>query len=831
MNTPSLEKNTPRTRSERPSMILRGPRKPYVPGVREPIKLPDQTVQLPGPDPLPGPPPVLNWLTAVLPPILIMGSMGVMVLINPSTNAWMMIPSVLMSLGFPLANVVGLQMQKRNYKKNLVERETRYRRALDQERSRLGSLAQEQRSKMESLYPRTKTALDLALARGSKSRLWYRRPQDSDFLCLRVGLGSQHALFSATPPNMIDRNDPLIGLPGEVQQEFLEILDLPFAIDLKTIGSLAVVGRDSASASGMLNHLILDLLIHHSPQDVQLLLLTDQDDWNDRWGWMKWAPHTRALSPSDNVRRIAYRMGTVGDALEWLKQTYFKRKTPQASGFSTEGDNSAVVVIVDDNNKIRQLQTLAPIVKDGFEVGIHLIFLGEQFLPRVRGRLDVSDQGAFRYVETWEGGTTQGGKAEFVDRQEIEAAARALSQLELLGGKNSVVLPDSLRLFQLFEVVKPTSQDVAENWNLPLSDRELLQFPIGVYAGRDGLEPLVINLLPADRGGSDAYHTILIGTTGSGKSEFMKSLVMAAAYKYSPRILNFFFLDFKGGAAFKVFEQLPHVSGIVTNLEPELVERGLIAVENEIERRQEKFAQAGVKDIWVYNQMRSSQPLPHLVLLLDEFAKGLVEFPQLKEPLELLVRQGRSLGMYLILANQDVNSAVDSLLNNVGWRIALKVAKKEEMHIIDKHLDPTRRAGHGYLRSSAGDIYEFQASYAGQPLQEYSANAGEDFLISRVEPDGLMKTLYKHSGSLGTDNSLNKSPPKEEEFLISTLCQASEELQIESNSTHLSGSVASKKRTWESSGRDKGPSQLSGRGKLERNSGSSAAVVRASWLC
>jgi len=106
----------------------------------------------------------------------------------------------------------------------------------------------------------------------------------------------------------------------------------------------------------------------------------------------------------------------------------------------------------------------------------------------------------------------------------------------------------------------------------------------------------------------------------------MKSLVMGAAVRYPPNLLNFFFLDFKGGAAFSVFEDLPHVSGVVTNLKPELVERGLDSIRNEIERRQERFSREHVQNIWEYNRNQADRPLPHLVLLLDEFARGLADF-------------------------------------------------------------------------------------------------------------------------------------------------------------------------------------------------------------
>jgi DNA segregation ATPase FtsK/SpoIIIE, S-DNA-T family len=246
-------------------------------------------------------------------------------------------------------------------------------------------------------------------------------------------------------------------------------------------------------------------------------------------------------------------------------------------------------------------------------------------------------------------------------------------------------------------------------------------------------------------------------------------------------LLNFFFLDFKGGAAFSVFENLPHVSGIVTNLSPDLVERGLDSIRNEIARRQEEFAKSRVRDIWAFNSRRDAQSMPHMILFLDEFARGLADFPRLRETLDILVRQGRSLGMYLVLANQDVSAEVDRLLNNVGWRIALKVAKAEEMtSMVGRGHSIATRAGQGYLKRG-DDVFEFQAGYAGQPVRNQSAALENEFTIYQMEADGIYQKLYtKSSSSASADlqGSDVQSNLKEEELIVDILRQSTDDLQI-----------------------------------------------------
>jgi len=760
------------------SSVLRSAKLSYVPGVREPFRLPVEKVQLPPPEPNPSAPPSFNWLTSLFPPLLIVGSMVAMVNLMPGMNSAFMIPMMIMSMGFPIANIIGLVVQKKNYKKSIQERERKYRDRLEKERARLLYMAQIQRQVMEDEYPDAKKMEEFAIWGGENPRLWWRRPQDTDYLALRIGQGFGNASFSVIPPNINDPFDPITSYALQLVQDFEKISNLPFLIDLKRVGSVGVMGPDDHLVYTIAYRMVLDILIHHSPQEVLLSLLTDLDDWATHWEWLKWTPHTRALNPAFKMRFIAFRQGTISDFLDWLTSE-FKQRLERSNHFNSAIDTIPIITVIDDRGKIRQHPGLSLILERGWEVGIFLIFIGGHQLPRVRAKVDIAENGQFRYVETWEGGTYFQAQADLVERNKMEAAARSLSRIDLMGDKNSVALPEGMRLSQLIHADLFSPQSVKRNWSLPRSDRELLQFPVGVKVSRDGLEALMINLLPAERGGNDAYHSILIGTTGSGKSEFMKSLVLSAAYKYSPRVLNFFFLDFKGGAAFSVLSELPHVIGIVTNLMPELVERGLDALENEIGRRQEKFAQASVQNIWDYNKISSSEPFSHVLLLLDEFAKGLVDFPRLKMILELLVRQGRSLGMYLILANQDVNPAVDSLLNNTGWRIVLKVARQEEMHIIDKTLPPARRAGQGYLRSLNGDIFEFQAGYAGLPVQTSSNTQVDEFKVFQVEGDGHLRQILHHNQVAQDATPAPFEVIKEEVQFISLMKDASIEMGIE----------------------------------------------------
>lgn len=764
------------------------PTRRYTISQREPWVVPDMNLELPGPGQAPVQPPSINLLSTLLPPILMVVGMVLLPLLTGSSSLWAVIPMLLMGLGFPLASLLGLSSQKKKYQQALVDRETTYRNVLEREQQKLNGYLQEQRAVLEREYPSASAVVSIALNRAN--RLWWRRAMDNDFLSLRIGTGQGVPSFKVNPPRVVDPNDPLNTLSFGIADQYRSNPSIPLLLNLAKIGSVAITARTSASVYDLTRRLVLDILVHHSPQDVNLSILANTRDAEQRWEWLKWAPHTAALVPEEKPRRICFSDEQIDNYLKWLVDE-FNSRTKLDAGYSAgskrKSARASLVVLLDDNGIARQLPEICRIAEFGYEVGIFLIFVGGQNWPReCRSRIELAGVG-FKYVETWDtsGLSNQSeGSIESLPLESCERVARSLAGLEVTGSQSMAQLPESIRLSA---VLGPTSlevESIKKSWSRQLHPSDLLQFPIGVCANRDQLDLVTMSLLPEPYGGVDAYHTVLIGTTGSGKSEFMKSMVMGAALRYPPDLLNFFFLDFKGGVTFNVFKDFPHVLGVVSDLNGDLVNRGIESIKNEFDRRSRLFSNPQVKDIWEYNQMHMNKPLNHLVLLLDEFTKGLSEFPELRPTLDQLVRQGRSLGMYLILANQDANSEVDKLLDNVGWRIALKVAKEEQISMIDRSLmsEPhklPKRAGEGYLRSIKGVITRFQAGYAGFPVMTQSTQDVNEFTLYTVEKNGTFLKLYKNQNVV-PQGSGDKSHNRilEEEKIIMNLKEATAELGI-----------------------------------------------------
>lgn len=753
----------------------------FVISQREPWSLPEQPIELPSPKIEPTQPAPINLLTTILPPVILMGGTLIVSLLTHQTNWALIAPMLLMSMGFPMANLIGVSSQKKKYEKALTEREANYKKILSGEKIKITQLIESQRNILDQEYPDINAISRIAL--NYTKRLWWRRSTDSDFLTVRLGSGDGKPSFTLNTPRNSNPDDPLISESMRLIRDFQTIENVPLLLELAKTGSVAISSKTD-SALNLTRRLILDLVIHHSPQDLQIAILSDTKDSSKKWGWLKWLPHTAALFSDINPPRLNFTAVQIDEYLKWLsEETSARVKQDDKLAQKRKPSRSSIVVFLDDSGIARQTPEIARIADCGVDIGIYLVFVGGQNWPReCRSRIDISGENELLITETWDISAKESrrrGQFETVSLELSEKVARALAHLEVVGSQSIVQLPESMRLSQVLGNNSLTLESIKQRWARDLPPQELLKFPVGIRSGRDGLEPMYLDLKPEELGGQQAFHTVLIGTTGSGKSVFLQSLILAAAYNYSPTYLNFLLMDFKAGASeLSKLKELPHVVGMVTDLSPELANRSLIALDSEIQRRKRIFEEAGkISDIWTYNRRFSNSPLPHLVLVLDEFAKGVEILPDMQRVLQTLATQGRALGVYLLLANQKVTAAVDSLLANIGWRIVLRVGEKDEMRLVDPALPRTTRPGRGYIRVKE-QITEFQGARSDQLVRKSADQGVQEFTIYDLFPNGQTQKIYVHTN---TSNQMEESSqPKLSELdtLIGLMKECEKELQI-----------------------------------------------------
>ncbi len=304
-----------------------------------------------------------------------------------------------------------------------------------------------------------------------------------------------------------------------------------------------------------------------------------------------------------------------------------------------------------------------------------------------------------------------------------------------IGGKRpSAEIPRAITLLEMHQIIKGKKidrigdLDIAENWRRSMEpqNQEWLTASIGLISSKE-----VRTLIFSAKAGGDGVHGMAAGTTGSGKSELLQTLISAMAIRYDPRIVNFVLVDYKGGPTVEPFRKLPHVVDIATNLQGNAVERIFIAINAEMNRRSEILAKAGVADLVEYRKkviptLKPDAPFPktfpHLFIIVDEFAEMITQNPEYKAKFESITRLGRSFGVSLILATQRPSGAVsDQMRANMKFRICLRVEttddSKEMLGRSDAATLPAI-GGRGYIQVGGSSLTEVQAAWSGAPYDE-----------------------------------------------------------------------------------------------------------------
>ncbi|MGL4745819.1 MAG: type VII secretion protein EccCb, partial [Dermatophilaceae bacterium] len=345
------------------------------------------------------------------------------------------------------------------------------------------------------------------------------------------------------------------------------------------------------------------------------------------------------------------------------------------------------------------------------------------------------------------------GQADVLGRAPAEALARQISALRLSqasrGAGNSMAV--GLGLTQMLGIEDARGIDLASTW-APRPNRDRLRVPIGV--GPDG-HPVYLDLKESAQDGMGP-HGLLIGATGSGKSELLRTMILALAITHDPEQLNLVLVDFKGGATFAQLHKLPHTSAVITNLADELalVDRMTDAINGELVRRQELLRNAGnfvsQRD---YEKARASgaplAPLPSLLIVCDEFSELLTAKPDFIDMFVQIGRVGRSLGVHLLLASQRLDEGrLRGLETHLSYRFGLRTFSASESRSVlgvpDAYELP-RAPGHGFLKAGTEGLVRLRTAYVSgayrSPRERVRASGGREEVFDfstayvAVEPD------------------------------------------------------------------------------------------------
>jgi DNA segregation ATPase FtsK/SpoIIIE, S-DNA-T family len=567
-------------------------------------------------------------------------------------------------------------------------------------------------------------------------RLWERRPTDPDYGVTRIGIGPQSLATPLVPPvtRPLEELEPMTaGALRRFLDAYSVVPDLPVAVSLPAFARVFVRAeapqtntfgyasarnaqpeldhRDGGDSHSLVRAVLSQLATFHAPDDL-LIAVCAPAHRRDRWDWVKWLPHNAHPSRVDALGPVRMVAPTAVALEEMLSDIIGNR--PRFGG----GASGPYVVVVLDGADLTGSQHLAA---DGGIAGVTVLDLDGQ-PPRLLDRqtLTLEMQQGTRELEIFTAdGSAEVGTADGLTYAEAEAVARRLAPLRLSAATKSADAPLSgdQGLAELLGIPDPETFEVAQGWR-PRADRDKLRVPIGV--GVDG-QPVELDIKESAQDGMGP-HGLLIGATGSGKSEVLRTLVLALALTHSSEELNFVLVDYKGGATFASMDVLPHTSAVITNLEGEalLVDRMGDAINGEVVRRQELLRAAGnfanLKD---YNKARSQgkalAPLPSLLIVADEFSELLTAKPDFIDIFVQIGRVGRSLGVHLLLASQRLEEGrLRGLDTHLSYRLGLRTFSAMESRTVlgvPDAYDLPRAPGHGYMKFGTEPLVRFKAAY------------------------------------------------------------------------------------------------------------------------
>jgi S-DNA-T family DNA segregation ATPase FtsK/SpoIIIE len=616
-----------------------------------------------------------------------------------------------------------------------------YQRYLGQVRRRVRRAAEQQRAAALWHHPAPSSLWCIALG----TRLWERRLIDGDYLSVRVARGPQRLGVTLVTPETkpIEDLEPIsAGSLRRFVRTHSSVADLPVAIAFSAFARVAFTGAKK-DLRGLVRAIVAQLTTFHSPDDVMVAVCAGPQE-QDAWEWVKWLPHGLAAETFDAVGQARMISGDLLALEAMFGDTLTSRPR---FGIAGGGDGPHVIVVIDGGRVPPEAQLATGLVQGVTVLDLNSV-LGTDYNSGVlQLRVEGGSVSMERQDRTGTTQVTRLGAADSLSITETETLVRAMAPLRMstASAEPTDALTVDLSLPDLLRLGDPYQIDANVTWRAR-APRDRLRVPIGV--GVSG-QPVDIDIKESAQGGMGP-HGLVIGATGSGKSELLRTLVLGLALTHSSQSLNFVLVDFKGGATFASLDALPHTSAVITNLADELilVDRMRDALAGELNRRQEMLRDAGnyssLKD---YERAREQgaplEPMPSLFVVVDEFSELLSAKPDFIDLFVMIGRLGRSLGVHLLLASQRLEEGkLRGLDTHLSYRVGLRTFSAMESRVVlgvpDAYELPSA-PGNGYLKEGTEPLQRFKAAYVSGAYTKRAAIGGgrQDMTQYQMLPYGL----------------------------------------------------------------------------------------------
>lgn len=661
--------------------------------------------------------PTFSWLTIIIPPV---GMMMIAIFMSTLTRSFtMMISTMSMTLLTVMVSIMNYKSSVKKHHEQNKKLEKKYLNYLFQVRNDLQSAATAQREAYTYIHPSIPSCTEIVRSRSKQ--LWERTAIEDDFLNTRIGLGIQPISLVPTYSSntkAIDDENPLEEIAAKICEEMYFVKDIPVYIPLRNINTLGIFGKKQ-EVREFLNAAIVHLTTHQGYDDVRIVCVMQPDDL-EHWDWLKWLPHT--WDKDRSCRSLATTSYEASNLADELLPVLRKREEGGQNSYGLHTlQTPHYVFLVFAPELWDSTEMMKFLLSNQSQLGTTSIFISEKIdvaLPlNCQAILEVRDGKGTVRKDTNQllSHLADHFSADSLDKQHSEFFARSMSPLRIKEGQNNSYIPPMVTFLESFEVEQVEMLNVLHRWSANQANRTL-SIPLGLGAGG---KHLLFDMHEKSYG----PHGLVAGTTGSGKSELLQSLLLGLAVNYHPHEVAFVLIDYKGGGMANAFLGLPHLVGTITNLGGNQINRALASIKSELLRRQRLFSDAGVTSIdnyiVLYRNGKVSLPLPHLIIVVDEFAELKSDQPEFMKELVSAARVGRSLGIHLILATQKPSGVVDDQIwSNSRFKLCLKVQTPSDSQEMLKRPEAAeiKEKGRGYLQVGNNEVFTlFQSSWSGAP--------------------------------------------------------------------------------------------------------------------
>ena len=575
--------------------------------------------------------------------------------------------------------------------------------------------------------------------------LWNRNPYHEDFLIYRIGIGDmKFPMKIELPEEVIGCEEDILWQEAKsIKENYAMLYQVPMLLNIKKYNQIGIIGSVQEKLMGIIRSMILQIAICNCYTEVRVGCVYNEDEiiQSEQWDFFRWLPHIW-----DENREKRFIAGNQTEARHLFYELFqiFKEREECGFGNNVEAKLPHYVLFIAEGHYLEGEMFSKYIFDENINKGLTVIWItrGKEMLPNTC-KVILQDNKEFSGWYEVERHSQKKEKVNFdyTQKKVTDRLLRDISGIRVAKIEEKKGIPQSIDFLSMYEVDTVEDLRIDERWK----NNKIYESARVVIGKKSGGECCYLDIHENYHG----PHGLLAGTTGSGKSEVLQTFILSMAINFSPEEVNFLLIDYKGEGMSGVFSDLPHLSGKISNLSDGQVYRAMISIKSENRRRQKIFRDYNVNNINDYTKLffagRVEQAIPHLLIIIDEFAELKKEEPEFMQELISVAQVGRSLGVHLILATQKPGGTVDDKIwSNSRFRICLKVQEREDSLDMIHNTDACEivQTGRGYLQVGNNEVYElFQAGWSGAIFQ----GDNKKTLVQAVMRDGTLISIKERS--------------------------------------------------------------------------------------